>query len=34
MDLLREPENNRIAVSAAEVEYEGYGRRARVEEVC
>lgn len=33
MDLLREPENNRIAVSAAEVEYEGYGKRTRVEEV-
>ena len=33
LDLLREPENNRIAVSAAEVEYEGYGKRTRVEEV-
>lgn len=30
---LREPENNRIAIAAAEVEYEGYGRRCRVEEV-
>ncbi len=30
---LREPENNRIAIAAAEVEYEGYGRRTRVEEV-
>lgn len=33
MSELREPENNRIAVAAAEVEYEGYGRRTRVEEV-
>ena len=30
---LREPENQRIAIAAAEVEYEGYGRRTRVEEV-
>ena len=30
---LREPENNRLAIAAAEVEYEGYGRRTRVEEV-
>lgn len=30
---LREPDNNRIAIAAAEVEYEGYGRRTRVEEV-
>lgn len=33
MALLREPENNRIAVSAAEVETEGYCKRTRVEEV-
>lgn len=33
MDELREPENNRIAVAAAEVEYEGYGKRTRIEEV-
>lgn len=30
---LREPENNRVAVAAAQVEYEGYGKRTRVEEV-
>lgn len=28
-----EPENNRIAIAAAEVEYEGYGRCTRVEEI-
>lgn len=33
LELLREPENNRVAVAAAEVEYEGYGKRTRVEEV-
>lgn len=33
MAKLSEPETNRIAVAAAEVEYEGYGRRTRVEEV-
>ncbi len=33
MALLREPENNRIAVAAAEVETEGYCKRTRVEEV-
>lgn len=33
MALLKEPENNRIAVSAAKVETEGYGKRTRVEEV-
>ena len=32
MEELREPENNRVAIAAAEVEYEGYGRRTRVEE--
>ena len=30
---LREPEVSRIAIAAAEVEYEGYGKRTRVEEV-
>lgn len=33
MTLLRAPENNRVAVAAAEVEFEGYGKRTRVEEV-
>ncbi len=33
MDKLMEPENNRVAVAAAQVEYEGYGKRTRVEEV-
>lgn len=33
MDELRQPENQRVAVAAAEVEYEGYGKRTRVEEI-
>ena len=33
MDALNSPEDNRIAVAAAQVEYEGYGKRTRVEEV-
>jgi len=33
MDFLNSPEDNRIAVAAAQVEYEGYGKRTRVEEV-
>ena len=33
MDALNDPEDNRIAVAAAQVEYEGYGKRTRVEEV-
>ncbi len=33
MDYLMSPEDNRIAVAAAEVEYEGYCKRTRVEEV-
>ncbi len=33
MDKLMNPEDNRIAVAAAQVEYEGYGKRTRVEEV-
>ena len=33
MDALKDPEDNRIAVAAAQVEYEGYGKRTRVEEV-
>ena len=33
MDELKSPEDNRIAVAAAQVEYEGYGKRTRVEEV-
>ena len=33
MEELKDPENNRIAVAAAQVEYEGYGKRTRVEEV-
>ena len=33
MDALKSPEDNRIAVAAAQVEYEGYGKRTRVEEV-
>ena len=33
MDALKIPEDNRIAVAAAQVEYEGYGKRTRVEEV-
>lgn len=33
MDALNGPEDNRIAVAAAQVEYEGYGKRTRVEEV-
>ena len=33
MDALRGEEDNRIAVAAACVEYEGYGRQTRVEEV-
>ena len=33
MDALKSEEDNRIAVAAAQVEYEGYGKRTRVEEV-
>lgn len=33
MDKLMSPEDNRIAVAAAQVEYEGYGKRTRVEEI-
>lgn len=33
MDYLMSPEDNKIAVAAAEVEYEGYCKRTRVEEV-
>ena len=33
MEKLNDPEDNRVAVAAAEVEYEGYLKRTRVEEV-
>lgn len=33
MDKLMSEEDNRVAVAAAEVEYEGYGKQTRVEEV-
>ena len=33
MDAIRTGDDNRIAIAAAEVEYEGYGKRTRVEEV-
>lgn len=33
MEALESPEDNPIAVAAAQVEYEGYGKRTRVEEV-
>ncbi len=33
MNALKEPENNKVAVAAACVEYEGYGKQTRVEEI-
>lgn len=33
LEFLKSEEDNRIAVAAAQVEYEGYGKRTRVEEV-